>query len=184
MPQNLEIKAMIPSVERAKAVAYSLNARLVEELHQIDTYFDVQHCRLKLREVNQAGAELIYYDRTEASKQRVSQFEIFPCSNPSLLKIMLGKAIGIKTVVEKKRLLFLYKSTRIHLDEVIHLGSFLELETPIESSIEAAIEVTNFLERKFDINESDYVLNSYLDLLLQQTSCQKAMETRRVPTNR
>jgi adenylate cyclase class 2 len=167
MPSNLEIKATIQSIESTTEIAHLINASYAGKLFQIDTYFNVPHGRLKLREIERSISELIYYERAEESYQRVSNFERYPCLNPVLLKLLLVKSLGIKATVEKKRLLFMYNTTRIHIDEVTSLGSFIEFESPIESSLELAQNTINFLVDKFNIKESEYVKSSYLDLLLK-----------------
>lgn len=40
----------------------------------------------------------------------------------------LTAAIGLTVTVTKRRHLFLWQSVRIHLDDVEHLGAFIELE--------------------------------------------------------
>ena len=40
----------------------------------------------------------------------------------------LSETLGVDVVVEKRRHLLLWKTVRIHLDEVTGLGSFVELE--------------------------------------------------------
>ena len=166
MPKNLEVKARISSIERAISVAKSLPARYDGELHQVDTYFNVTYGRLKLREINNHYAELICYKRIEDTNQRVSDFEIYPSHDSPRLKRILEQSIGLQAIVAKKRSLFIYNTTRIHIDEVERSGSFLELETPFGLSEDAAKKATEYLIRKFEVRENDYVLHSYLDLIV------------------
>lgn len=42
--------------------------------------------------------------------------------------MILERALGLLGRVEKERSLWLYKNTRIHLDRVVGLGEYLELE--------------------------------------------------------
>ena len=74
----------------------------------------------------------------------------------------------MKAVVEKKRILYLYKNTRIHLDKIKKLGNFIELESVVVKDKRSAIkefdEVIEFLklERKKGIRKSN------LDLILEK----------------
>ena len=45
----------------------------------------------------------------------------------------LEAALGVTCVVEKERRLFLFENVRIHLDDVAHLGCFVELESVLAS---------------------------------------------------
>ncbi len=165
MPKNLEVKARTQRTDAALNVARSLPASFEGTLFQVDTYFRIQHGRLKLREINQKQAELIYYNRPEDDIQRISDFEIYPCSALEKIKSILEQSLGILTVVTKERQLFLYQSTRIHIDEVENLGSFIEFEVPLIDSMSEAKKTMNFLIDKFGIKEADYELHSYLDLM-------------------
>lgn len=49
-------------------------------------------------------------------------------ADPTSLKEVLAGALGVSGSVKKTRYLFLYHQTRIHIDEVVGLGSFVELE--------------------------------------------------------
>jgi predicted adenylyl cyclase CyaB len=165
MPRNLEVKARIRSVREAEQTARSINATFEGTLHQVDTYYNVPRGRLKSREINNERAELVFYERDEHAKHRESNYRVFPCMEISLLKEILGRSLGIRATVKKKRELFMYNSTRIHLDEVENLGSFLELESPVEESLDKAQEVVAFLVREFNVQDADFILESYVDLL-------------------
>jgi predicted adenylyl cyclase CyaB len=169
MPKNLEIKARIQDITFTKNICERLNCTYVGQLKQTDTYFRVSQGRLKLREIENEHAELIRYDRQENSEQRTSDFEIYKCENGLALKKLLSDSLGVRAVVEKLRTLFLHEDTRIHLDEVMRLGMFLEFEVPVGSSSEKARETMNFLIQKFGIEKKDYYLNSYVDLLENET---------------
>jgi predicted adenylyl cyclase CyaB len=168
MPHNREVKARIASSESARELAESLHAKYAGTLHQTDTYFDVSRGRLKLREIDGARAELISYEREESSTRRDSRFELFTVQNPAKLKSLLEASCGIRGIVEKTRVLYLMDgTTRIHLDEVKHLGSFLEFEVPVSSDAEAAEQI-EFLIKHFRIGHGDFLKNSYIDLLLER----------------
>ncbi|MBI1807392.1 MAG: class IV adenylate cyclase [Ignavibacteria bacterium] len=168
MSQNLEIKAIIPSVSDASAKAESLGAIYCAELHQVDTYFRLPSGRLKLREINRNHAELIYYNRQEHSNARLSDFITYPTSVPLVLKEILEKANGIIATVTKKRLLYMYHDTRIHIDTVDQLGSFIEFESPVTDSVDKAQQTVDFLCHSFGIKESDFFIHSYIDLLTEK----------------
>jgi predicted adenylyl cyclase CyaB len=166
MPQNLEVKARIASVEDTIDLAERLGARHIGSLVQKDTYFRVAHGRLKLREIRNQSNELIHYERGEDQNHRLSQFEIFPVEDPRTLSLMLHQALGVETVVLKSRELYLDGSTRIHIDCVECLGAFLEFEVPIARSLEAAEGTMRRLCDWFAIQESAYVHASYRELML------------------
>ena len=42
------------------------------------------------------------------------------------LTVRLAEALGVRSVVRKRREIYLYHNVRIHLDEVCDLGRFLE----------------------------------------------------------
>ena len=170
MPENLEVKARLIDISGAEQIALSLGARRVGLLFQRDTYFLIHPGRLKLREFGDKTAELIYYERNELSRHRRSMFQIARCVNPDGVREILSKALGTRSVVEKKRTLYLYGSTRIHFDEVTGLGNFVEIESPIGTSVEVARRVTSFLTKRLQLKDSDYVPGSYVDLLEAVTS--------------
>ncbi len=168
MPQNLELKATIVSTQAATRIARNLRARSRGLLHQKDIYFAVKRGRLKLRIIRNSGAELIYYHRPNKKGRRLSRYDILPISNSKVTATICTAVFGRKTVVEKKRRLFLYKNARIHIDSVKNLGDFLEFEVIVKSGIQQARSLLDFLVHRFNVKRSSFVAVSYSDLMLRR----------------
>jgi predicted adenylyl cyclase CyaB len=165
MPQNLEIKARITSRQQAQAHAERLGATFSGEIHQVDTYFTVTDGRLKLREFGENRGELIFYRRCEQNLQRWSTYLIYPTTDARRLLTVLAGALGVKTVVEKSRFVYLWKNARIHLDQVEGLGEFLEFEVVVVDGKQQAEELMQELRRHFEVDDQSLVRCSYADLL-------------------
>ena len=71
---------------------------------------------------------LIHYERDDDRTLRVSDYVISPVAEAPTMIAALDRAMGVRGVVEKKRLLWIVDQTRIHFDSVIGLGNFVELE--------------------------------------------------------
>ena len=98
---------------------------------QRDVFFRVPEGYLKLRTAQSGPAELIAYVRDAGTDPRPSDYDIAPIADPIAMEVVLSRSLGVRDVVEKVRRLYLWRHTRIHLDEVTGLGSFLELETVV-----------------------------------------------------
>jgi len=165
--RNIEIKSPVENAASIRASIERLPATFKGVLIQRDTYFEVPHGRLKLREIDGQQAELIAYVRGEEGKERVSDFEIHRLDDPASLITVLTKTLGVRAVVEKRRELFMFGDTRIHLDDVKGLGSYLEFEIPyIEGGEAHANQILAFLKEKLVLDASDFINGSYIDLLL------------------
>jgi predicted adenylyl cyclase CyaB len=165
MATNLELKARILSLVLGVEIVRARGARFREVLHQKDTYFHVPWGRLKLREFGGTEAELIYYNRKEVSSERWSRYTRMPLRAPGRMKLILAKILGVLTVVEKERRLFMHGSARIHLDEVAGLGTFVEFEI-VGQSADDSYRILQELRSWFSITDDDVVLHSYSDLFL------------------
>jgi predicted adenylyl cyclase CyaB len=130
MNRNVEVKVKVEDPAAVLARIPSLGADDRGVIRQTDTYFKgaAEGLRLKLREQDPGPAELIAYERPTEAGLRTSRYMVVPESRPAELKRALELALGIRSVVVKTRRLLLAGRTRIHLDEVEGLGSFLELE--------------------------------------------------------
>ena len=168
MPANIEIKARVGNPARINALAGALARTPSQLMVQEDTFFVVPRGRLKLRKLSSTSAELIYYEREDGPGPKESRYSIFLTSEPDSLKAVLGMSLEVRGVVRKTRTLYLVEQTRIHLDEVEGLGSFVELEVVLQPNQSHAdgVRIARELMAKLEIQDSELVEQAYIDLLL------------------
>ena len=170
MPRNIELKARLTDLVRARQTAERLATQRLGTWRQIDTYFHCPQGRLKLRQADGRSAELIAYRRDDAAAARASDYQIVPVTNPETLKQALAMVLGVRVVVDKQREVFLHHNVRIHLDQVQALGLFLEFEAVIGGGTDepAGHEQLQRLCQEFGLEPADLVPRSYGDLLENQ----------------
>ena len=170
MPLNFEFKAKTSQPEQLENLVKSMHGSYKGEDKQRDTYFNVQHGRLKLREGNIENA-LIHYHRENiqgAKKSEVLLYEHQPDKN---LKNILIAVLGIKVVVYKKRKIYFIENVKFHFDEVDNLGSFVEVEAIDRDgslSLEYLVQQCNYYKELFRIRDNDIIADSYSDMILNQ----------------
>ena len=126
--RNVELKGHDPDPAATLAAALALGALDDGVLMQRDTYFAAPQGRLKLREEDRGGAQLIAYARDDAAAARTSTYTRVDVADPAGLAAALGATLGTTGVVVKRRRLLLLGAVRIHLDDVDGLGTWVELE--------------------------------------------------------
>jgi|SRR5215218_5054638 len=166
--RNLELKARDPDPARSLEVAVALGADDRGVIGQRDTYFSRARGRLKLREQEPGGAELIAYERADAADARASDYRIVAVPNAGSLREALDAALGTLVVVMKRRRLLIWEGVRIHLDAVEGLGDYLELEAVAapESDLMSERRKLDRLRAHIAIDDAALVAGSYSDLLL------------------
>jgi len=165
--RNIEIKARVedPVALRRQAAAVSTSGPTL--LTQRDTFYFVPKGRLKLREFADGGAELIFYERPDDAGPKVSSYVRVPISDPQSMSYLLDRMLGTRTVVSKRRELFMVGRTRIHLDDVEGLGSFMELEVVLgddEADSEGEAIAAGLIEQ-LGIQPQNLIDKAYVDLL-------------------
>jgi homotetrameric cytidine deaminase len=165
--RNVELKARDPDPERSLERCVALGAEDRGELRQRDTYFAARRGRLKLREQEPGGAELIAYERSDAAHARESRYRIAAVAEPEATREALDAALGTSVVVDKRRRLFLWEGVRIHLDRVEGLGAFVELEgvAPAGSDLAGEAERVARLRAELGIRDEAIEAASYSDLV-------------------
>jgi len=166
MAKNLEIKVKLNSHKQVKEILKQNNIHLKGLLFQKDIYYKVNRGILKLR-IENVTQTLIFYDRNEQSKKRWSDYYLIDLSKVDA-NIYLKRFLDVLVIVKKKRELFIYKNTRIHLDYVQGLGYFLELETRVVNGLKDAEKRFNYLLDLLDLRSKKEIRASYKDLLMKK----------------
>ncbi len=167
MNRNIEVKARVACPEKTRAMLEALSDTPCQVLNQEDTFFRTGSGRLKLRVTPAHDAELIYYERPDLAELRESRYVRYRVADPVLLQRMLSAALGVEGVVRKRRLLYLIGQTRLHLDTVGDLGTFLEIEVVLTPGQEAddGHRIAHELAGHLQIAADDIVPCAYVDLL-------------------
>jgi predicted adenylyl cyclase CyaB len=167
MPQNIEIKAAVADLAALESKVHPLATHGPEPIAQDDTFFACAKGRLKLRTFSAEAGELIFYQRADQAGPKASFYVRSPTSSPDSLREALRMAHGIIGRVVKRRTLYLIGRTRVHLDRVEGLGSFMELEVVLAEgeASEAGVAEANRLIAALGIQAEDLIEDAYLDLL-------------------
>lgn len=166
--RNFEFKARVQHIAHYETLLHTLQPRFQGMDHQIDTYFNVPHGRLKLREGNIEHA-LIQYDRINAAEARQSDIILYQHQPNPALKQILTLQFGIKTVVDKKRRIYFIDNVKFHFDTVEGLGMFLEVEAIDDSdslSIDYLKSQCDHYFQFFGLSADNLMDRSYSDMLL------------------
>ncbi|XP_046810784.1 uncharacterized protein LOC111683450 [Lucilia cuprina] len=169
--RNIEIKARIGSdeeFEKRVAIAKKLTNSDGELIVQRDVFFNSQSGRFKLRYLQPpARSQLVYYDRPDVAGPKLSKFNKTELDEPEVMEKILTQSNGVRGVLSKKRYLFMYERTRIHLDKMEDLGNFMEFEVCLlpEQTIEEGQAVADKLIKEFGIKTEDLMTGAYFDEL-------------------
>jgi predicted adenylyl cyclase CyaB len=170
LARNVEIKARLANYQTQFDLARKLSGEPGERIHQTDIFFLCDNGRLKLRVFDDGHGELIFYQRANETGPKLSDYVLSRIDDPESLREALSKAYGVLAIVVKERMLFLHGRTRIHLDQVEDLGSFLELEVVLDEQEEAAAgrQEAESLMAQLRIESDALVDRAYVDLLLER----------------
>jgi predicted adenylyl cyclase CyaB len=165
--RNIELKCRVHDMPAMRRRVEETATEWGGVIHQVDTYFVTSRGRLKLREAEPGEAQLVAYSRADEREARASDYRLVAVNDPEGLKAALAETLTVRTVVQKRRELFLYHNVRIHLDEVTGLGTFLELEAVVGPEADEATcrRRLKTLQEKLDIAAADLLRASYGDML-------------------
>lgn len=165
--KNIETKIILGNfqdmIRRLKEIKVQYKGRF----YQIDIYYFCNSGRLKIREINKRNFEIIFYQRPNKSKSKISNYQVIKINRQDAQKIkkIFSKIFGEKITIRKWRELWMYKHTRIHLDSVRKTGKFLELETVMQGiTLKKAESEHKQIIKILDLSKYERVKNSYSDL--------------------
>ena len=163
---NAEIKASCSDPGRIRQKLIALKADFRGRDHQVDTYFRAVNGRLKLREGNIEN-NLIYYERPDQKGPKTSHCQLYETYPGTSLKGLLAKAMGVMTIVDKHREIYFVGNVKIHIDEVLGLGSYVEIEAQGEEgeyTETSLMEQCREIMKDLEIREGDLEKASYSDM--------------------
>ncbi len=173
--KNLELKAVATSLPRLRRVLREFGARQEPQpLDQVDWYFTTPHGRLKLRQrKGRPAAELVFYVRADSARARTSEYQKLPVADAAGMLRLLRAMFEPAACVRKRRELWLHGETRVHLDRVAGLGTFVEIEVPFTRDATGARRVLRRLRDQLGIGPRDVLACSYADLLAGRAARQE-----------
>jgi adenylate cyclase class IV len=173
--KNIEYKAELRDPELARAIARQIGASLIVKVQQTDTYYSVASGRVKKREavaMDRAVAspepvEYIVYERPDRIGCRASDYSVL--TEPEMRARFGQKPLPVWLTVSKLRELWMWRSVRIHLDKVDHLGTFFEIESLVREPADEqhAAMLAEQVRATFAPALGEPVAGSYSDLLAQ-----------------
>lgn len=168
--QNIEFKAELRDVEIARKACELIGAKKIGTIDQTDTYFKMPDGRLKRRETTDEHVEWIFYHRPDKSRPKLSNFTIL---SDRQAKTRWGTAnLRPWLTVKKRRELWIIDNTRIHLDCVDRLGSFIEFEAMVSAkyNVQECHTIVAHLREQFGPALGEPISVSYCDLMEQEMS--------------
>lgn len=164
---NVEIKAKCNDPDYIRDYLKKHDAHFRGVDHQIDTYFNCDNGRLKLRSGNIENS-LIFYKRNNQLGPKTSDIALTRLENNTDLVDTLAKALGVMTIIDKKREIYFIDNVKFHIDDVKNLGSFVEIEAIDEDGrygLDKLNEKCEFYLEAFKIQKADLLSGSYSDMV-------------------
>lgn len=169
--KNFEFKARVTSLEEYENQLLRLNPKDFGIEHQIDTYFNAQKGRLKLREIIGKESKLIDYNRENILGSKKSDILLYKHESSESLKNILSNQLGVKVIIDKTRRIYGIENVKFHFDTVESLGTFIEVEAIDENEnycTEDLQKQCDFYCDYFKIKSEQIEKSSYSDLLLSK----------------
>ena len=165
--RNLELKVKLNNNYMASENLSRFSEGL---LNQEDIYYNCLEGRLKLRIEDDNKSYFIYYNRDNVSEAKVSTYYTYPIEDVEKFEKSVIKGLSEELVVKKLRKLYLYKNARIHIDDVLSLGKFLEIEILIrdENEEKESKQLMEEIIALCNIEKCQKIDCGYRELLLQK----------------
>ena len=160
----------IPEISHAEGVSPAYAAKILRLLRK-GGFVKAARGKLKLREQPPSEAWLIHYEREAESGLMLSHYEIAPVADAEGTRAMLARALGVLAEVRKHRELLTWRNVRLHLDRVVTLGAFGEIEAVLDgrpredaSALSERVAIDELLAA-FGVGAGDLIDVSYFELM-------------------
>ena len=141
---NRELKAFCADFRPIRRLLKEIGALRTGTKRQVDYFYRLPPSsgggtqRLKLRVEGRKRYWVYYHDRRRSGAGAV-EFQLFPLKEPAV-KELLDAALGIKTVVRKRREVWTLPGVIFNLDDVEQAGRIFEIEVAAHRGIDAEAE--------------------------------------------
>lgn len=165
--QNIEFKAELRDLEAARRQCKLIGADRIGHLRQTDTYFKLPDGRLKMRQAPGEPDEWVYYHRPDRITPRMCSYTIL--SDEQARRRWGTLQLQPWLTVTKTRELWMIDDVRIHLDEVVDLGTFIEFEAMVSKqfTVKNCHAAITELRKLFAPLLGESIGVSYSDLIAQ-----------------
>lgn len=165
----VEIKASTANTDEQRQLLLAKGAEFKGTDHQIDHYFNVPEGRLKLRS-GSIEHSLIFYKRSDQAGPKDSSVGLTKIDSRELadsVATTLDQALGTWVKVDKQREIYFIDNVKFHLDEVVGLGRFIEIEAIGDSADQRneLLKQCQYYIEYLGVREEELVDVSYSDLL-------------------
>ncbi len=169
----VEIKARTTRTAEQRELLLAKGANFKGTDHQVDHYFNVPEGRLKLRS-GSIEHSLIFYKRSNQAGPKDSSVGLTKVDTRALadsLAATLDQALGTWVKVDKQREIYFIDNVKFHLDEVVGLGTFIEIEAIGDSADqrEELLRQCHEYIAYLDVREEELIDVSYSDLLVRRS---------------
>lgn len=154
MSHEIEAKIKVAALEPVRDTLEKLGAHFVQSVRQVDTYLMDTHkllkkndCGLRIRQQiadGQMSAKITFKGpRTDSKFKSRAEYETGIDDAATMEKIFDALGYHKRLTFEKKRAVWALDECEICLDELPHLGCFVEVEGPDEDAISGVLEKLN-----------------------------------------
>lgn len=179
---NIEIKSRARSLPSIRNYLLQNNAQFIGTDHQVDIYFNCHQGRLKLRKGNIENA-LIFYERENLNDAKSSKIILQKFAAQNEMENILAHAVGVLCKVTKSREIYFIENVKFHLDTILGLGEFVEIECIADNHIShedqdlsrelSALQLElrkqcDFYIQELKLNRHDFISHSYSDLIIEK----------------
>ena len=154
MSHEIEAKIKVAALEPVRDTLEKLGADFAQLVQQVDTYLMDTHkllkkndCGLRIRQQiadGQMSAKITFKGpRTDSKFKSRAEYETGIDDAATMEKIFDALGYHKRLTFEKKRAVWALDECEICLDELPHLGCFVEVEGPDEDAISGVLEKLN-----------------------------------------
>ena len=166
---NREIKSFCKDFRAIRKALRKIGATLVGQTDQVDYFFflpdspgQADSRRLKLR-IDDGKPRLIYYYDKNQPDSRAVEFQVCEVSDPHI-KDILEAALGVRSVVRKRREVWKEGNATFNLDTVEGVGKVFEAEVEVRRDDDAEGQIARY-RRLFGPHLGEDITGSNEDLV-------------------